>query len=49
MLISTIAEQSFDQGEHQLRWDGSGFAAGIYVIKMTVGDMIYTAKVVKSP
>lgn len=49
MLISTIADQSFDQGTHQLRWDGGGLAAGIYIIEMTVGDMVYTAKVVKSP
>ena len=49
MPISTIADQSFDQGTHQLRWDGSGLAAGVYIIKMTVSDMIYTAKLVKSP
>jgi len=47
--ITTIASQSFNQGEHQLRWDGGGVAAGIYIIKMTVGDMVYTSKVVKSP
>ena len=48
MQVATVANQSFDQGEHQLRWDGGGVAAGIYIIKMTVGDMIYTGKVVKS-
>ena len=47
--ISTIANKTFDQGEHQLRWDGAGLSAGIYIIKMTVGDMVYTSKVVKSP
>jgi len=49
VLITTIAEQSFDQGTHQLRWDGAGLAVGVYIIKMTVGDMVYTAKVIKLP
>ena len=48
MQVATIANQSFDQGEHQLRWDCGGVAAGIYIIKMTVGDMVYTSKVVKA-
>jgi len=47
--VGTIANQSFDQGEHQLRWNSDGMPAGVYIIKMTVGDMIYTKKVVKSP
>ena len=49
LQVATIANRSFGQGIHQLRWDGGGVAAGIYIIKMTVGDMIYTGKVVKSP
>ncbi len=48
MHISTIANKTFDQGKHQLRWDGGGVKAGVYIIKMTVGDMVYTEKVVKS-
>ena len=49
MQVATIANRSLDQGTHQLHWDGGGLAAGIYIIKMTVGDMIYTSKVIKSP
>ena len=48
MHISTIANRIYDQGEHQLRWDGEGLVAGIYIIKMIVGDMVYTSKVVKA-
>jgi len=47
MLVATIADRSFNQGDHQLRWNGSDMAAGIYILKMTVGNMVYTAKLVK--
>jgi hypothetical protein len=48
MQVVTIVNRRFDQGEHQLRWDGSGLAAGVYVVKMAVGDRIYTGKVIKT-
>jgi len=47
MHITTLANKRFYQGSHQLRWDGTGFAAGVYIIKMTVGDMVYTGKLIK--
>ncbi|MCK4569703.1 MAG: T9SS type A sorting domain-containing protein [Bacteroidales bacterium] len=46
--VGTIANQSFDQGEHQLRWDGSRLTAGVYIVKMVIGDRVYMAKVVKT-
>ena len=46
--IASISNRAFDQGKHQLRWDGSGLAAGVYIVKMTVGDMIYSSKIVKT-
>jgi hypothetical protein len=46
--ISTLTNQAFDPGTHQLRWDGEGLAAGVYIIKMKVGDRIYTEKLVKN-
>jgi len=45
--VTELTHRSYTKGEHQLRWDGGGVAAGVYIIKMTVGDMVYTEKVVK--
>ncbi len=47
-IVAKITDEFYSAGEHQLRWDGGGLAAGVYIIKMTVGDMIYTKKVVKA-
>ena len=49
IIVAKITDEFYQKGKHQLRWDGSGVEAGVYIIKMTVGDMIYTKKVVKSP
>lgn len=46
--VSTIANHIFDPGTHQLRWNADGLAAGMYIIKMIVGDMTYTSKVIKN-
>ncbi len=48
-IVTSITDKYYPEGEHQIRWDGSGLAAGVYIIKMTVGDMVYTEKLVKSP
>ena len=47
-IVSMITDELYYKGKHQLRWDGSGLAAGVYIVKMTVGDMIYTSKIVKT-
>ena len=47
VYVSTLANKSFDQGTHQLRWNAEGHAAGIYVVKMRVDDKIYTSKLIK--
>lgn len=46
-FISRIANQSFDQGDHQLRWNANDLPAGMYIIKMMVGGKMYSSKVVK--
>ena len=46
--VTELTHRSYSKGEHQLRWDGSSLQAGMYLIKMTVGDRIYTEKLVKS-
>ena len=48
LYISTLANKSFDAGSHQLRWNAERHAAGMYVVKLRVGDRIYTSKLVKN-
>lgn len=48
MLIATIADQVYDRGKHQLRWNAENLPTGVYIIKMTVGEKMYTTKVIKS-
>jgi hypothetical protein len=47
-LWDVIAQQSFGQGEHQLRWNAEGLPEGVYLIRMTLEGDIYTSKVVKT-
>lgn len=44
----SIANRSYDQGEHQLRWNGEGLPAGVFIIKMVVKNTIYTSKLIKN-
>ena len=46
--VTELTQHSYSEGEHQLRWDGSSLVAGVYIVKMAVGDMVYTSKVVKA-
>jgi hypothetical protein len=46
--ISTLTSQTFNPGTHQLRWNGEGLAAGVYIINMLVGEKIYMAKLLKN-
>ena len=36
--LATIAEGRFDAGEHEVRWDGSGFASGVYLYRLHVAE-----------
>jgi len=47
-LVDEIVNRGYDQGEHQLRWNAQSLPDGIYIIKMMVGDKIYTSKILKS-
>ncbi|MCK4569702.1 MAG: T9SS type A sorting domain-containing protein [Bacteroidales bacterium] len=48
IIVAKITNEFYPAGEHQLHWDGNGLTAGVYIIKMAAGDMIYTKKVVKA-
>ncbi len=43
----SIANQSYDQGEHQLRWNGEGLPAGVYIVKIIVEGKVYSSKLIK--
>jgi len=47
-LMEVITRQSYDQGEHQLRWNAEKLPEGVYLIKLMIGRELYTSKVVKS-
>ncbi|MCD4724101.1 MAG: T9SS type A sorting domain-containing protein, partial [Bacteroidales bacterium] len=47
-IVASITDEYYREGEHQLRWDGSGLAAGVYIVKITVGDRVNTGKLVKT-
>lgn len=48
IIVANITYDYYTKGEHQLRWDGSRLAAGVYIVKMAVGDRVYTGKLVKT-
>ena len=47
-LMDVITRQSYDQGKHQLRWRTDGLTEGVYLIKMIVGDEVFTSRIIKS-
>jgi len=47
--VAKIADNIFDPGTHQLRWNASSLPSGVYIVKMMVGERVYTSKIIKSP
>lgn len=45
--LAKLTDQEYNQGTHQLRWDGSNLPAGVYLLKLTAGGTMFTTKVVK--
>jgi hypothetical protein len=46
LLVKTLADKIFDQGEHQLQWDADGINAGIYIVQFSTGTYSETKKIV---
>ncbi len=44
--VEVLANEEMTTGTYQLRWTPAGKQPGIYTIRMTVGDTVYTSKVV---
>jgi len=47
-LVDEIVRRNYNQGKHQLRWNAQSLPDGIYIIKMMVGDKVYSNKIIKS-
>ena len=48
-IVARITDEQYQSGTHQLRWNSEDLTAGLYILKMMVGDKMYTSKLVKSP
>ncbi|MEN8225873.1 MAG: T9SS type A sorting domain-containing protein, partial [Bacteroidota bacterium] len=46
-LVSKISDSFYPEGEHQLQWNSKHLPTGLYVIKMSTDDKIYTTKLIK--
>ena len=48
LLVERLAEKKYTLGTHQLCWDSKDLPAGVFIIRLTTGNRVYMAKVVKS-
>lgn len=46
--VASPINSVFQPGKHELSWDGNDLSPGIYFLKMTVGDKIFTKKMIKN-
>ena len=46
--VVSIIEEHFPAGQHQLDWNSNDIPDGIYLVRMMIGEDVYTSKVVKS-
>ena len=45
-LVATLVDESQDAGYHELRFDGSGLASGVYFYRLTAGEYVSTRRLV---
>ena len=45
-LIKTLLNAYQTSGQHQINWNSNGIAAGIYIIKLSIGSSYYSKKVI---
>ena len=48
LKVASLIHKVLLQGEHQFHWDANDFAPGIYFLKTTVGDNLYSEKIIKT-
>ncbi len=44
--VATLADEEFAAGEHQLRWDASGEASGVYFYRISAGELQETRRMI---
>ena len=44
--VRTLVNEVMQPGEHSVKWDASGFASGVYFVKMTNGNLFKNIKLV---
>jgi hypothetical protein len=42
--IATLAAENFAAGRHEVEWDASGHASGVYLYRLQAGEFIETKK-----
>lgn len=43
-LVDTPVGSKLKQGEYEIRWNGSGFASGVYIMRLVTGDRMFLRK-----
>jgi hypothetical protein len=44
--LEILANETMANGVYKLNWDASSYGSGIYMIRSTVGENVYTSKVI---
>ncbi|MCG8372626.1 MAG: T9SS type A sorting domain-containing protein, partial [Balneolales bacterium] len=44
-LVSILANQNYQQGNHQLVFDASGLASGVYIIRANIAGNLQTQRI----
>ena len=47
LLVTSLTNKVLLQGEHQFHWDANDLVPGIYFLKTTVGEKVYSEKIIK--
>jgi len=42
--VATLVDETKEAGFHSVQWDGSAFASGVYLYRITAGDFVNTRK-----
>jgi len=45
-LVTTLVDEKQNAGYHQVEWDASGFASGVYYYKLHAGEFVQVRKMV---
>ncbi len=46
-LLETVVEERMEPGTHQVRWDGSRYASGVYYYSLYADTILLTKRMIK--